>query len=411
MLLLLAVTLGMSAHADTGNAQDTFTEARVAFDAGDFPRALTLFEQCVALGMNGPAVHYNIGVAAYRSGDQARAERAFREVAETPSMAALAHYNLGLVELKRGHDKQARGWFERAEREATDEPLRNLAQQRLDKLPPVFRPSWSLYARTGLGYDDNVALRSQSIDTPGSGQADEFGELLLAGSYTFQPSWRIDAAAGLLRYHDLNGFNQTALSLGAVRGIPLDAWYLEFGAYGTQFTLGGDVYEKSLAASAQATYAFSARQSLRTQLRAASVNGEGVFSGLSGSRTDLGLLYDWGWRAWTFGAHARAEFNNSEDDVFATHWMELSAEAKWSATPRWSYGGGFTWRSTRHPAQPDADLAAWDDHRTTLRIEAARTLVKQVQLLMRYEYERNQSPVEFSDYQRNWVAVSIEFWR
>lgn len=410
-MLFLALALGMLAHAGADSAQSTFTEARAAFDAGDYARALALFEQCVAQGMNGPAVHYNIGVAAYRSGEQARAERAFREVAETPSMAALAHYNLGLVELARGHEKQARAWFERAAHEATDEPLRNLAQRRLDKLPPAFQPSWSLYARTGLGYDDNVALRSQSIDSLGSGQDDEYGELLLAGSYTFRPSWRIDAAAGLLRYHDLDEFNQTAFSLGAARGVPVDSWYLEFGAYGTQFTLGGDVYEKSLAASAQATYAFSERQSLHAQLRAASVNGEGNFSGLSGSRTDLGLLYDWGWRAWTFGAHARAEFNDSEDEIFATRWMELSAEAKWSATPRWSYGGGFTWRSTRHPAQPDSDLAAWDDHRTTLRLEVTRTLVKQVQLFMRYEHERNQSPVEFSDYQRNWVAVSIEFWR
>ena len=61
----------------------------------DFSRALDLFEQCVALGMQGPAIHYNIGVAAYRSGDLARAESAFREVARTPAMAALAHYNLG----------------------------------------------------------------------------------------------------------------------------------------------------------------------------------------------------------------------------------------------------------------------------------------------------------------------------
>ena len=46
--------------------------------------------------MDGPAVHYNIGVAAYRNGDLSRAERAFREVAKTPAMEAVAHYNLGL---------------------------------------------------------------------------------------------------------------------------------------------------------------------------------------------------------------------------------------------------------------------------------------------------------------------------
>ena len=401
----------MCARADTGSAQNTFAEARAAFDAGDFPRALALFEQCVVLGMTGPAVQYNIGVAAYRSGDQARAERAFRAVAETPSMAALAHYNLGLVELRRGREKQAREWFARAAGETVDEPLRKLAQRRLDDLPLPPRPEWSLYARTGLGYDDNVALRSSSIDSPGSGEDDLFGELLLAGSYTFRPSWRIDAAAGLLRYPDLDAFDQTAFSFGAAHGLSADSWYFELGAYGTQLTLGGDVYERSLAASAQATRAFSNQQSLRAQLRASSVDGEGDFSGLSGSRTELGLLYDWGWRSWSFGTHARAEFNDAEDQIFASDWMQLGAEAKWSATPLWSYGAGITWRRTRHPAQPDAEQPAWDDNRIALRIEVTRTLWRQSQLFMRYEHERNRSPVEINDYERNWLAVSIEFWR
>src|SRR5262249_6464180 len=153
----VALAFGVFAHAGTDSAQTTFATARAAFDAGDYPLALTLFEQCAALGMDGPAVHYNIGVAAYRSGDTARAERAFLVVAETPSMAALAHYNLGLVELKRGHQKQARAWFDRAASEATDEPLRDLAQQRKESMPPISPTAWSLYARSSVGYDDNVA--------------------------------------------------------------------------------------------------------------------------------------------------------------------------------------------------------------------------------------------------------------
>ena len=57
---------------------------------------------------------------------------------------------------------------------------------------------WSWYARGGAGYDDNVALRSESVDTPGSGEGDAFGQLLLSGSFSFRPLWRVDGAAGLL---------------------------------------------------------------------------------------------------------------------------------------------------------------------------------------------------------------------
>src|SRR6185436_14985442 len=192
-----------------------------------------------------------------RSGDYLRAERAFREVARTPAMAQLAYYNLGLVALKRDDAAAARGWFEHAAHEPTDEKMAALAARRLDELPkPRVVSPWSYYARAGLGYDDNVALRSDSIDSPGIGQDDVFAEVFAAGSYGFLPLWRIDAAAGLMRYSDFDEFDQGALSLGVARGVPLDDWYVEVGGYATQLTLGGDVYERSVAAAAEASHEF-----------------------------------------------------------------------------------------------------------------------------------------------------------
>jgi tetratricopeptide (TPR) repeat protein len=410
-LFLGLVLVGASGAAQT-TPQSRFAEGRVAFEAGDFARALSLYEEALALGQQGPAVHFNIGVSAYRSGNYPRAESAFREVARTPAMAALAHYNLGLVALAREDERAARGWFEAASRESTDERLTALAAQRLGELSARApdTSSWSAYARGGAGYDDNVALRSSSVDSPGSGEGDSFAESLTSGSYSFRPSWRIDGAAGLLRYGSLDDFNQTALSLGVAHGIPVDAWYVELGGYATQMTLGGDVYERSVAATAQATRTFSDRQNLRAQLRLTAVDGEDDFSGISGSRTELGLRYQWGWRMLGFTAHSRAEFNDSQDDAFASRWFELGAEARWAPLPLWSFTGGTTWRRTSHPA-PSSTQEGWSDRRATIRLEATRTLWKQTQLFVRYEHERNQSPVEVYDYDRNWVAASIEYWR
>ena len=224
----IALLSGARTHAATVEAQARFTEARAAFDSQDFPQALALFEQALALGMDGPAVHYNIGVAAYRSGDLARAERAFQEVARTPAMAALAHYNLGLVALQRGDSRTARDEFQRAARDAGDERLAALATRRLEEFPPAPPPAdWSLYARGGAGYDDNVALRSESIDGSASGEDDAFAELLGSASVAFGQHWHVDAAAALLDYIDLDEFDQGVISLGARRGFALDAWYLE----------------------------------------------------------------------------------------------------------------------------------------------------------------------------------------
>ena len=127
-------------------------------------------------------------------------------------------------------------------------------------------------------------------------------------------------------------------------------------------------------------------------------------------RSELGLKYEWeGPQSWRFGTQARAEFNDSEDDAFASRWIEIGADARWSASPQWTFVAGVTQRQTRHPAQSTQD--AWDDDRTAVRLEATRSLWEHAQLFVRYEHEHNQSPVAENDYDRDWVAASIEFWR
>jgi hypothetical protein len=415
VFLCLAFPGGVSAQ--TGAAEARFAEGRAAFEARDFPRALRLYEECVALGMQGPAVHYNIGVAAYRASDLARAERAFREVAATPAMAALAHYNLGLVALKRGDSAAARGWFERTSRETSDATLTALAARRLAELPgasaamPAVEspPPWSVYGRGGIGFDDNVGLRSESLDTPGSGEDDTFAELLVAGSYSFASSWRADAAAGTTRYSSVEDYDQTAMSLGVTRELSLGAWRLDLGARLSRMSLGGDVYERSTTGAARAARGFDGGGTLRADLRLSDVDGEGVYAGLSGTRTNLGVQFDWTWRSVGFVARSRAESNDTREEAFETEWVELDAEARWAATPRWDFAAGGAWRRTKHPTPLDGP--AWVDRRVSLRLEATRELWRQAQLLVRYEREDNASPFAAYDYDRNWVAVSVEVWR
>jgi hypothetical protein len=118
------------------------------------------------------------------------------------------------------------------------------------------------------------------------------------------------------------------------------------------------------------------------------------------------VQYDWSWQSWSFVAQTRAEFNDSEDEIFASRWVELGAEARYALSPRWGFSGGIALRRTRHPGEDPRD-----DRRATYRIGATRTLWKQAQLFVRYEHEHNQSPIDAYAYDRNWVAASIEFWR
>ena len=258
-------------------------------------------------------------------------------------------------------------------------------------MPPEPPPAdWSLYARGGAGYDDNVALRSESIDGSASGEDDAFAELLGSASVSFGQHWHVDAAAALLDYIELDEFDQGVISLGARRGFALDAWYLEAGGYGTQLTLGHDVFERSVAAGLRATRSFSGGGLLQAHFRATAVDGEGDFSGLSGARAELGVNYDWSWQAWSFGAWTRAEVNDSEDDVFASRWVELGGLAQWALSPRWTFSAGGTLRRTRHPAQ-EASPEPWEDRRSTIRLGATWKRWQNAQLFVRYEHERNSS--------------------
>jgi tetratricopeptide (TPR) repeat protein len=404
--------LSGGAHSVAASAQANahFSEASAAFEAENFSKARALFEQALAEGMDGPAVHYNIGASAYRAGDLPRAERAFREVARTPSMAAVAHYNLGLVALDRRDEREARDWFERAmQQDPADPRLMALASRRLAELPqPRAAGTWSYYARGGAGYDDNIALRSDSIESSATGEQDSYGELALAGNYSFG-AWRLDAGAGMLRYMDLDDFSQTSLYLGGARGFRRENWYFELGAYGSELTFGGDVFERNMAAGVLVTRMFYGGSRLRAQLRATSVEGHGQFSGLTGDRTEFGLYYDKAWRSWYFGAHTRGELNDSEDPIFETRWVQIGAEARYALSPMWGFSVNAALRRTRRPAQ-SGSLEGWDDNRTAVQVGATRALWRQTQLYVRYEHERNDSPVAGFDYDRNRVCASVEFW-
>jgi thioredoxin-like negative regulator of GroEL len=413
ILALTGFALLGSARASAASAEalTLFAEATAAFEAGDFSRARALFDQALEAGLEGPAIHFNIGAAAFRAGDLPRAERAFREVARSPSMAALAHYNLGLVALDRRDEREAREWFERTlhQQNPSHDRLMSLAARRLEELPQARRTgAWSYYARGGAGYDDNIALRSDSVESSASGDEDSYAELTVSGNYAFG-AWRLDAGAGMIEYTELDDFSQTSLHLGGARSFRLDDWSFELATHASQLSFGGEVFERNVTAGALATRWFYGGSRLRARLRAASVDGNGLFSGVAGDRTELGLYYDKAWRSWYFGAHTRAERNDSEDLIFASSWIQLGAEARYTLSPMWGFAMSAAVRRTTRPAL-SAATPERNDNRLALLASVTRTLWKHAQLLVRYEHESNDSPVAGYDYDRNRATASVEFW-
>src|SRR6185436_15202573 len=75
-VVLIAFLAPVIASAHTPEALRQFEVGKQAVAAQDFASALDAFEAAAAAGMSGPAVHFNIGICAYRLGRWSRATSA-----------------------------------------------------------------------------------------------------------------------------------------------------------------------------------------------------------------------------------------------------------------------------------------------------------------------------------------------
>src|SRR5689334_13401638 len=83
--------VGGVAGAQPRQQQDAFAAGSAAFEAGDYTRALDLFQGLRAGGADTAALEYNIGVCQYQLGEYTQAEATFGALAERyPAFHALA---------------------------------------------------------------------------------------------------------------------------------------------------------------------------------------------------------------------------------------------------------------------------------------------------------------------------------
>lgn len=415
-LLFCAVAIQpcAAALARADEAAKKFEAGRRAYEAQALEDALAAFDASVAAGMSGPAVHYNIGVTAYRLGLLDRAERAFLEVARVPDWAALAHYNLGLVALRREDRVAAGRWFNLAFDSATDEGLRDLAASQLDRLlqpPPARR--WSGFAMLVAGRDDNVALLADTAPIGVSGREDEFAEVRLAVSGPLEGSWRFDAAAVHVDYFDLDEFDQSAVSLGAARRLLTGSWHSDVGAQANFLTLDGEMFERTAALVAQTAAPVYPEWWLRARYRASRVEGFEAFEGLTGTRHELGARLDWRRADWRLGIDCSFDDSNSDEEVFASTWYQLGVELRWEPHDSdWSLALEAAQRRTRHDGEPDEDTGTGRrEDRTRLGASAAMRIGASIRVVARYEHYRNDADLLGFDYDRNRVYLGVEFVR
>lgn len=356
--------------------------------------------------MDGPALHFNIGVAAYRAKQYDRARRAFENVTATPAMSALANYNLGLVALAQNDAAQAIDRFTRVYAESEDERLQALARAQLEQLGQETEPhaiTWGAYASSGIGYDDNVTLTSGGQALGITRESDVYGDTLVVGSVQLTRAWRLDADASFLNYADLNEFDQWGIGTGARYRLPLDPWTIDVGARLSTTYIDAERFDVRESVYAQALRSLTDTLSLRARYRLSNVDGSDDYPGLDGLAHELTARLAKRLASWTLGVGYAFEVNDYDSDALSATRHQLGADVRAPLTQAWTARASLAFR---HSEYDDTSIGA--EERLELGAGAELALTQRWTLAIQYSYTDNNADTSEFTYRRNRVFVGVD---
>lgn len=218
MRLLSALLLGLLLYTAPVAALDEqqYQQARQAFSAGDFQRALGLFEQLQHANPDNDNLLYNVGVCAFKLQNYDKASEVFRRLLQSVRYSTLARLNLGLIENKQNNIELAKEHFLLLLKQKDDVAVARMAQLLLERMGVdvsdhttlginPFNIYVSLAAGQESGQQYDFTLGSE---TPIS--ADQFSDTLLYSSYSYELDrnsllqFKLDAFQRFYRVYDEN---------------------------------------------------------------------------------------------------------------------------------------------------------------------------------------------------------------
>jgi len=412
VIALLTLSLGLPLHrAAAQDAEELFAAASAAFNDSDYSQALSLFQNARDAGIEGPSVHYNIGVCQYRLGNYDGADAAFRAVADGyPAMRGLGLYNLGLVRLRQERDAEARRLFVRARDESNDEKVTLLAEAMLRGTAPAPQAEqsarWRGLANFNVGYDDNVALIDEASLPAGQSVDSAFAELFgaISGPLTAEPGLRFDGSVYAVSYADAGEYDQVALRIGGVYQWTAADWYIEAGPHFNRSTLDGDGLEQRLGADLRLWRALNSTSSLSIRFSHQEIDSiESRFAFIEGSREQLRVSWDRRARAGRLTLGYDLELNDRVDASVSPTRNRLWFRYRYSTSPDWAADVQLALRSSSYD-----DLAvARDEDLADLSLGYIRRFSRGWQLNSRYRWSDNDSTADVFAYSRSRLTLGL----
>jgi tetratricopeptide (TPR) repeat protein len=359
----LALLLAGPVTAATTTA--AWEDGQLAFEAGEYGRALELFETVKASGVSGPAVHYNIAVTQYKLRRYRDARKSFEFIdRQYPKMQLLAQYNLGLVAMKESRNRDARRHFQNA------------------------------YRLSELGLPLGVTADSPLLELSGT----------LRGPMTGRNGFRLDGGAYLVRYLDFEEFNQSVLRIGGHYEWRSSDWLGQVGAHAGYSTLNGTGFENTNRLDFTVGRYLTSASSISIRYGYADVSAvEAIFSGIDGSRQRLELRYRWYRDDRSFSLAYRNESNDRNDPGVSPSRNRITLGFRYMPATGWGYEIGADFRVSKY----DALVPAREEDLTALRLGVSRVVLTDWHAFAQLDVAKNDSnAVDFS-YDRNQLTVGL----
>lgn len=410
--LVMAMTaltiIAFAKPASANEASDAWAAGQQAFDQQDYTLALSHFEKARDAGVSGPAVHYNIGVCKYKLGDYAEAGKTFSLLdAGYPKMRPLAQYNLGLVALKQSNPDAAINHFRDSYFSSIDEPkLRAMSSTMLRRIIDEHVPpkSWLRTFSIRGGFDDNATLQDEAALTAGATADSPFVEIsgTLRGPFNTRNGFRLDGGFFLLSYSDADEFDQTTVQLGGLYDWHRSDWGVQFGAYASTTTLGGDSYGSSTRLSSRVSRKLSATSTLSLRYRYENVSaGDAIFAGVDGSRQRVEIRYRWFSDSRSLNFGYTNETNDRLDPSVSPDRNQFRFNYRYAPENGWGFGLGAAIRSSDYG---DLELPR-DEDLVTLKAEILRSVKSGWQYFGQVAFSDNDSTDPVFSYKRTRIAI------
>ena len=426
-VMLMSVLLASNASADS--KQDYFDAGVKASEKGNYSIALQHFKNAKKVGLDTPALKYNLAVCYYKLGQFETARKHFSKLTDVPAFEQVAYFNLGLIANKQKDEKAAIRWFQRAYRDESNGKVSLLAKEALKRLGVSASKTrradkiWTGFVSMAMESDSNVALVNDDLQGV-AGQSDTAVDLMatatrwLKGGVT--NGVRMSFGGNLQQYSKYSEYDYSQFSARVMRYNLLGDWNVRMGGSWNEVYFNGREYQRIVGADLRGRKKYSAGKYILLRYKLNRVQAtNAIYDYLDGWRQQfrIGVQEDMGKDRVRY--YYQLELNNREDrdegtvDPFISY---SPTRHSFRVTGWWRFAGGWRTRLDgryRYSRYNDENILLGniaqrrEDSQLRLSARVSRVVARDWDVSAQLSQTNNDSNLDRKSYDRTVLSLGV----